>query len=402
MKSNGRFGPFGGCYVPEILMPPLEELESAFYEALGSREFNEELAKLLSEYAGRPTPLYLCQNLSPNPKVRIFLKREDLLHGGAHKTNQVLAQGLLAKRMHKTNIIAETGAGQHGVATALMGALFSLKTRIYMGAKDVERQRLNVFRMQLLGAEVVAVESGEKTLKDAVNEALKDWAENFGDTHYVIGSVVGPHPFPTVVREFQRVIGAETKEQIRAAIGRMPHAVLACVGGGSNSMGMFADFVAEKGVRLIGVEGGGTGIASLKHAATLGHGTPGILHGTFSKVMQDEEGQITESHSISAGLDYPGVGPEHAYLQSIDRAQYVSATDDEALEALLELARKEGIICALESAHAVAHALKMAREATTDLDLAVCLSGRGDKDMETVSRLLADKVTPIKYMGVKK
>lgn len=402
MKNNGRFGPFGGVYVPEILVPPLEELETAFLAALESKTFHNQLNQLLTEYAGRPTPLYLCRNLSPNPNVRIFLKREDLLHGGAHKTNQVLAQGLLAKRMNKSHIIAETGAGQHGVATALMGALFSLKTRVYMGAKDVERQRLNVFRMQLLGAEVVAVESGEKTLKDAVNEALKDWAENFLDTHYIIGSVVGPHPFPTMVKEFQRIISRETKEQILKQTGKLPDMVLACVGGGSNAMGMFADFIDDPLVRLIGVEGGGTGVGSGLHAATLGAGSLGILHGALTKVMQDGEGQITESHSISAGLDYPGVGPEHAYLQSINRAQYVSINDDEALNALWELSRKEGIIPALESSHAVAHALKIAREATTKLDIVVCLSGRGDKDMETVSRLLQDKVAPVRYMGVHK
>lgn len=401
MKNNGRFGPFGGVYVPEILIPPLEELELCFEQALQSKSFHDELNQLLGEYAGRPTPLYLCRNLSPNPKVRIFLKREDLLHGGAHKTNQVLAQGLLAKRMNKTHIIAETGAGQHGVATALMGALFSLKTRIYMGAKDVERQRLNVFRMQLLGAEVVAVESGEKTLKDAVNEALKDWAENFSNTHYVIGSVVGPHPFPTMVKEFQRVISRETKEQILKQAGKLPDMVLACVGGGSNSMGMFADFIDDKNVALIGVEGGGTGVRTGLHAATLGAGSLGILHGALTKVMQNDEGQITESHSISAGLDYPGVGPEHAYLQSINRAQYVSVTDEEALNGLWELSRKEGIIPALESSHAVAHALKIAKEATDHQDIVVCLSGRGDKDMETVSRLLNDKVVPVRYMGVK-
>lgn len=402
METSGRFGRFGGCYVPEILVPPLEELEVHFTKAMKDKSFKSELSSLLSHYAGRPTPLYKCQNLCRDTKTTIFLKREDLLHGGAHKTNQVLAQGLLCKRMGKRKIIAETGAGQHGVASALMGALFSFDTRVYMGAKDVERQRLNVFRMQLMGAEVMAVESGEETLKDAVNEALKDWALNFKDTHYVIGSVVGPHPFPTLVREFQRIIGAEAKEQIVKATGRMPHAVLACVGGGSNAMGIFADFVDEKGVRLIGVEGGGLGVNTSQHAATLQGGSEGILHGARTKLMQDEEGQVTESHSISAGLDYPGVGPEHAYLQEINRAEYVSATDDEALAAFRTLAQEEGIIPAFESAHALAHAIKMARSFDKEQVLVVNISGRGDKDMETASKLLADKVMPVKRMGVRK
>lgn len=402
METRGRFGRFGGCYVPEILIPPLEELEQQFLKAMNDEGFKRELTDLLNNYAGRPTPLYQCKNLCKDTKTAIFLKREDLLHGGAHKTNQVLAQGLLCKRMGKRKIIAETGAGQHGVASALMGALFSFDTRVYMGAKDVERQRLNVFRMQLMGAEVMAVESGEKTLKDAVNEALKDWALNFKDTHYVIGSVVGPHPFPTLVREFQRIIGFEAKEQILKATGRLPQAVLACVGGGSNAMGMFADFIDEKSVRLIGVEGGGLGMNSGQHAATLYGGSEGILHGARTKLMQDDEGQVTESHSISAGLDYPGVGPEHAYLQDIGRAEYVSATDDEALTAFRALAQEEGIIPAFESAHALAHAIKMARDSQKEQVLVVNISGRGDKDMETASRLLADKVKPVKLMGVKK
>jgi tryptophan synthase beta chain len=302
--------------------------------------------------------------------------------------------------MGKTSIIAETGAGQHGVATALAGALFSLKTKVYMGAKDVERQKLNVFRMQLLGAEVIAVDSGEKTLKDAVNEALRDWSLNFRDTHYIIGSVVGPHPFPTIVKEFQRVISTETKAQIKEQINKLPDAVIACVGGGSNSMGMFADFIDEKEVALIGVEGAGLGVTTNKHAATLSKGSVGILHGALTKIMQDDEGQITESHSISAGLDYPGVGPEHAYLQSINRAQYESVTDEEALNSLWQLSKCEGIIAALESAHAVAFALKMAKKATKKTNLVVCLSGRGDKDLETVCELLKDKVTPVSHLGV--
>jgi len=402
MKHDGRFGRFGGCFVPEILVPPLEELESYFEQSCSDRAFQDELAELLRNYAGRPTPLYRCRNLCADTDTQIFLKREDLLHGGAHKTNQVLAQGLLTKKMAKKNIIAETGAGQHGVATALMGALFSFNTRVYMGAKDVERQRLNVFRMQLLGAQVIAVESGEQTLKDATNEALKDWAGSFNDTHYVIGSVVGPHPFPSLVKEFQRIIGEETKEQIFEHIGRLPDAVLACVGGGSNAMGIFADFIDEEGVRLIGVEGGGEGLHTPRHAATLHGGSEGILHGALTKIMQNEEGQIIESHSISAGLDYPGVGPEHSYLQDCGRAEYVSATDQEALDAFVMLSRAEGIIPAFEPSHALAHAIKMARSSTDPQVLVVNISGRGDKDMEMASQLLSDCVKPVVRMGVKK
>lgn len=402
MKSNGKFGRFGGCFVPEILIPPLEELETYFYRYVNDSSFQSELGDLLENYAGRPTPLYLCKNLAANTRTRIYLKREDLLHGGAHKTNQVLAQALLTQKMGKKNIIAETGAGQHGVASALAGALFSLKTRVYMGAKDVERQRLNVFRMQLLGAEVIAVESGEQTLKDAVNEALKDWADTFADTHYVIGSVVGPHPFPTMVRDFQRIIGREARAQILSQIGCLPDAVIACVGGGSNAMGIFADFVNDESVRLIGVEGGGEGIFTDRHAATLHGGTEGILHGARTKLMQDDEGQVLESHSVSAGLDYPGVGPEHAYLQDIGRSEYVSATDEEALSAFLQLSQAEGIIPAFESAHALAHAIKMANESDVPQTLIVNVSGRGDKDMEVASRILAEKVKPVRRMGVKK
>lgn len=402
MMHHGKFGRFGGCFVPEILIPPLEELESYFNRLVDDEHFQSELGELLENYAGRPTPLYLCRNLVPNKRTQIYLKREDLLHGGAHKTNQVLAQALLTQKMGKKNIIAETGAGQHGVASALAGALFSLKTRVYMGAKDVERQRLNVFRMQLLGAEVIAVESGEQTLKDAVNEALKDWADSFADTHYIIGSVVGPHPFPTMVREFQRVIGREARAQILAQIGCLPDAVIACVGGGSNAMGIFTDFVSDSSVRLIGVEGGGEGIFTDRHAATLHGGTEGILHGARTKLMQDDEGQVQESHSISAGLDYPGVGPEHAHLQDIGRAEYVSVTDEEALDAFLRLSQAEGIIPAFESSHALAHAIKMANDSDDPLTLVVNISGRGDKDMEVASKILAHKVQPVRRMGVKK
>ncbi len=400
MKHSGKFGRFGGCFVPEILVPPLEELEQVFYQYIDDKDFNAELDELLKNYAGRPTPLYRCRNLVAHTPSKIYLKREDLLHGGAHKTNQVLAQALLTKKMGKSCIIAETGAGQHGVASAIAGALFSLKTRVYMGAKDVERQKLNVFRMQLLGAEVIAVQSGEQTLKDAVNEALKDWSATFSDTHYIIGSVVGPHPFPTMVKEFQRVIGKEARRQSLEQMGALPDAVIACVGGGSNSMGIFADFVDDKNVKLIGVEGGGKGINTKEHAATLEGGSEGILHGAKTMLMQDEDGQVLESHSISAGLDYPAVGPEHAYLMDIGRAQYVSATDDEAMDAFVKLSQKEGIIPAFESAHALAHALKMCEESKSPLNLVVNISGRGDKDMHTANDLLADKVCPVKKMGV--
>jgi tryptophan synthase beta chain len=384
MLMQGRFGAFGGAYVPEILMPALEELEAAFLAAQEDSAFQAELAELLAKYAGRPTPLTRCRNLG-GEKARIYLKREDLLHGGAHKTNQVLGQALLARKMGKTRIIAETGAGQHGVATALAGALFGLETRIYMGAHDVERQQLNVFRMQLMGAEVVPVESGGRTLKDAVNEALRDWTASFGDTHYLLGTVAGPHPFPLMVREFQRVIGLEARAQILEEEGRLPDAVIACVGGGSNAMGMFSDFVDDSDVRLIGVEAAGRGLDGAEHGATLLRGRPGILHGAETYVLQDEHGQIADSWSVSAGLDYPAVGPEHAHLKDSGRAEYVGCTDQEALDAFALLARSEGIICAFESAHALAHALKIAREGSV---LVVNLSGRGDKDMVQAQRLL--------------
>jgi tryptophan synthase beta chain len=387
MRLSGRFGAYGGAYVPEILMPALEELEAAFLDAQADPAFKAELDDLLAKYAGRPTPLTRCRNLGSD-KVRIYLKREDLLHGGAHKTNQVLGQALLARRMGKTRLIAETGAGQHGVATALAGALFGLETRIYMGAHDVERQRLNVFRMELMGAEVVPVESGSRTLKDAINEALRDWAASFADTHYLLGTVAGPHPFPLMVREYQRVIGKEARAQLLAEEGRLPDAVIACVGGGSNAMGAFADFVADEKVRLIGVEAAGRGLDGAEHGATLLRGRPGILHGSETYVLQDADGQIAESWSVSAGLDYPAVGPEHAFLKDSGRAEYVGATDREALDAFALLARKEGIICAFESAHALAHALKLAEAAEEETILVVNLSGRGDKDMVQAQGLL--------------
>jgi len=387
MLMNGRFGAYGGAYVPEILMPALEQLEAAFLDALADAGFKAELDTLLAKYAGRPTPLTRCRNLG-SETARIYLKREDLLHGGAHKTNQVLGQALLAKRMGKTRIIAETGAGQHGVATALAGALFGLETRIYMGAHDVERQQLNVFRMELMGAEVIPVESGSRTLKDAINEALRDWATSFADTHYLLGTVAGPHPFPLMVREFQRVIGKEARAQLLDEEGRLPDAVIACVGGGSNAMGAFADFVADEGVRLIGVEAAGRGLDGAEHGATLLRGRPGILHGSETYVLQDADGQISESWSVSAGLDYPAVGPEHAHLKDSGRAEYVGVTDREALDAFALLARKEGIICAFESAHALAYALKLAEAAERETVLVVNLSGRGDKDMVQARGLL--------------
>jgi len=387
MRLNGRFGPYGGAYVPEILMPALEQLEAAFLDAQADPAFEAELGALLSGYAGRPTPLTLCQNLGSG-KARIYLKREDLLHGGAHKTNQVLGQALLARRMGKTRLIAETGAGQHGVATALAGALFGLETRIYMGAHDVERQQLNVFRMKLMGAEVVPVESGQRGLKDAINEALRDWTASFGETHYLLGTAAGPHPFPTMVREFQRVVGREARAQLLEAEGRLPDAIVAAVGGGSNAIGAFADFIADDGVRLVGVEAAGKGLDGSEHGATLLRGRRGILHGAETFVLQDEHGQISESWSVSAGLDYPGVGPEHAHLKETGRAEYVGATDREALDAFALLARSEGIIPAFESAHALAHALKIVEEATEGTVILVNLSGRGDKDMEQAQKLL--------------
>jgi tryptophan synthase beta chain len=387
MLSDGRFGAYGGAFVPEILMPALEQLEAAFCAAQEDEAFQDDLADLLAKYAGRPTPLTRCRNLG-SERAQIYLKREDLLHGGAHKTNQVLAQAMLARRMGKTRLIAETGAGQHGVATAMAGALFGFETRIYMGSDDVERQRLNVFRMELMGAEVVAVESGGRTLKDAVNEALRDWTASFADTHYLLGTVAGPHPYPLMVREYQRVIGREARAQILAEEGRLPDAVIACVGGGSNAMGLFAEFFADREVRLIGVEAAGKGLDGAEHGATLLRGRPGVLHGAETYVLQDADGQISDSWSVSAGLDYPAVGPEHAWLRDTGRAEYVGATDREALAAFARLARSEGIVCAFESAHALAHALKMAEETAGNALLVVNLSGRGDKDMEQASRLL--------------
>ncbi|MCU8082527.1 tryptophan synthase subunit beta [Shewanella sp. SM23] len=391
LKLNPYFGEYGGMYVPQILVPALKQLETAFVEAQEDEDFKAEFTDLLKNYAGRPTALTLTRNLSPNPMVKIYLKREDLLHGGAHKTNQVLGQALLAKRMGKKEIIAETGAGQHGVATALACALLGLKCKVYMGAKDVARQSPNVFRMRLMGAEVIPVTSGSATLKDACNEAMRDWSGSYEKAHYLLGTAAGPHPFPTIVREFQRIIGEETKKQMLEREGRLPDAVIACVGGGSNAIGMFADFIDEPSVELIGVEPAGKGIDTPMHGAPLKHGKTGIFFGMKAPLMQDCEGQIEESYSISAGLDFPSVGPQHAHLNATGRARYESATDDEALEAFQQLARCEGIIPALESAHAIAYAVKMARECTKETILVVNLSGRGDKDIFTVSDILNGK-----------
>ena len=383
MRLDGRFGRFGGCYVPEILVPALEQLEAAFLDAQDDPAFAEELNGLLADYAGRPTPLTRCRNLPNN----IYLKREDLLHGGAHKTNQVLGQGLLARRMGKTRLIAETGAGQHGVATAIVGALLGFETVIYMGAEDVERQKLNVFRMQLMGAKVIAVESGGQTLKDAINEALRDWSASFETTHYLLGTAAGPHPFPTMVREFQRVIGREARAQMIEQLGRLPDIVTACVGGGSNAIGLFADFIDDENVRLVGVEPAGRGLDGAEHGATLLRGTAGILHGAETYILQDSDGQINDTWSVSAGLDYPAVGPQHAHLKDSGRAEYVGATDADALAAFKALAEGEGILCAFESAHALAHALKLADQEPDSIIL-VGLSGRGDKDVAQAQQLV--------------
>ena len=382
---NPYFGKFGGMYVPEVLVPALMQLEKAFVEARQDPAFREELCSLLKNYAGRPTALTLCRNLTAGTKTRLYLKREDLLHGGAHKTNQVIGQALLAKRMGKTRIIAETGAGQHGVATALICALLGLKCTIYMGATDVKRQMPNVFRMRLMGAEVREITTGVGTLMEACNEALRDWAGSFEDTHYMIGTAAGPHPFPTIVREFQKIIGEEAIKQIEEREGRLPDAVLACVGGGSNAIGMFTAFLPTE-VPLYGVEPAGMGVNTDKHGATLGKGEEGIFFGAYSLNLQNEDGQIHESYSVSAGLDFPSVGPQHAYLKQSGRVSYVSVTDKEALEAFALLSLREGIIPALESSHALAYALKMIREnPDREQVLLVNLSGRGDKDIFNVS-----------------
>ncbi|HWW76840.1 MAG TPA: tryptophan synthase subunit beta [Pyrinomonadaceae bacterium] len=387
--AGGHWGRYGGRYVPETLMAPLEELTEAFDAARDDAEFQEEFAALLRDYSGRPTPLFYAARLTEHAGgARLFLKREDLSHTGSHKINNALGQVLLARRMGKRRVIAETGAGQHGVATATVCALFGLRCVVYMGTEDVRRQRLNVFRMRLLGAEVREVDAGQRTLKDAINEALRDWVTNVADTYYLLGSALGPHPYPVMVREFQSVIGREARAQFLEREGRLPDALVACVGGGSNSIGLFHPFLDDEGVRMVGVEAGGTGAELGLHAArfnSAGGGRPGVLQGTMSYVLQDEQGQIASTHSVSAGLDYPSIGPEHAFLHDAGRVEYVSASDSEALEAFGLISRLEGIIPALESAHAVAHALKLAREMTNAQSLIVNLSGRGDKDVHTVA-----------------
>jgi tryptophan synthase beta chain len=387
--GGGRFGAYGGRYVPETLMAALEELEAAYAEAQADPAFHAELALLLKDYAGRPTPLFLASRLTERlGGARIYLKREDLLHTGAHKINNCLGQGLLARRMGKRRIIAETGAGQHGVATATVCALFGMECVIYMGEEDMRRQELNVHRMRLLGAEVRGVNAGSRTLKDAINEAMRDWVTNVRSTYYLLGSVLGAHPYPTMVRDFQRVIGQEIKTQIIAKESRLPTAIVACVGGGSNAIGAFYEFIAEKDVRLIGVEAGGRGAGLGDHAARFQGGSPGVLQGTFSYLLQDDAGQISLTHSVSAGLDYASVGPEHAALHDSGRAEYVSASDEEALQAAMVLSRSEGIVPALESAHAVAQAIELAPKLASDDILVINISGRGDKDMGILTREL--------------
>ncbi|NIR87831.1 tryptophan synthase subunit beta [Candidatus Bathyarchaeota archaeon] len=390
---DGKYGRYGGRFVPETLMVALSELEEAYERSKEDLDFQKQLKYYLSEYAGRPTPLYYAENLTKKVGgAKIYLKREDLAHGGAHKINNTLGQALLAKRMGKRRIIAETGAGQHGVATAIACATLGLKAEIYMGSEDMERQRLNVFRMRLLDAEVHRVESGSKTLKDAINEALRDWVANVQTTYYLIGSVVGPHPYPMIVRDFQSVIGYELREQIMQKEGRLPDALIACVGGGSNAIGTFYPFLDDKTVKMTGVEAAGSGIESGKHAASLYAGAEGVLHGMQTYILQDEHGQIQTTHSISAGLDYPGVGPEHVLLKMIERGQYTVATDEEAVDAFLELSKSEGIVPALEPSHALAYAMKMARTMRKDQIIVVTLSGRGDKDVEVVAKYLGVRI----------
>jgi len=389
---DGRYGNFGGRFVPELLMPALLELDEAYEKAMQDPIFTKELDYYLQQYVGRETPLYHAKNLSEKlGGPQIYLKREDLNHTGAHKINNTIGQALLAARMGKKKIVAETGAGQHGVATATVCALLGLECIVFMGEVDIQRQKLNVFRMELLGAKVESVSQGSGTLKDAVNEALRYWVAHVDDTHYILGSVVGPHPFPKIVRDFQSVIGSETRAQMLEQANTLPDAVVACVGGGSNAMGMFYPFIQDETVKLFGVEAGGSGIETNQHAATLSAGDIGILHGTMTHLLQDDHGQIEETYSISAGLDYPGVGPEHSHLQDIERVTYSSITDDEALEAFQYLSKVEGIIPALESAHAVAYGIKLAKEMNHDESLVICLSGRGDKDVEQVKDILEGK-----------
>ena len=390
-SSNGRFGKFGGKFVPETLMSSLQEIEEAFEGISNDQSFWEELITLQKDFVGRPTPIYFAKNLSSKLNQNIWIKREDLAHTGAHKINNALGQGLLAKKLGKKRIIAETGAGQHGVATATACAMLNLECIVYMGEEDIKRQAPNVYRMEMLGAKVEPVTSGSRTLKDACNEAIRDWVTNVETTYYIIGSAVGPHPYPYIVREFQSIIGKESRSQIFEKTGKLPDYVLACVGGGSNAIGIFSGFMNDDSVELIGVEASGEGINTEKHAATLTKGTPGILHGSLSYVLQDNYGQIQEAHSISAGLDYPGVGPEHSYLKDIERAKYFSATDEMALDGFKLLSVEEGIIPALEPAHALGFLLDWSKEIEPNQDILFLLSGRGDKDMETVSKKIDSK-----------
>lgn len=390
--ERGRYGEFGGQYVPETLMSAIEELETGFNQAISDTTFLTELADRLADFAGRETPLTYAENLSQEiGGAQIYLKREDLVHTGAHKLNNALGQALLAKRMGKRKLVAETGAGQHGVATATVAAKFGMECLIYMGEEDMKRQQLNVFRMELLGATVIPAVTGSKTLKDATNEAIRHWVAHAEDTFYLIGSVVGPHPYPKIVRTFQRIIGDESRKQFMDLTGKLPSSIIACVGGGSNAIGMFYPFLTDSDVHLVGVEAAGLGVNTHQHAATITKGTKGIIHGSLTYLLQDEHGQITEPYSISAGLDYPGVGPEHAYLADQERVEYKSVTDDEALDALKKLAELEGIICALESAHAVAEAIKEAKKRSKEETVLICLSGRGDKDMHTLQQRLKEE-----------
>lgn len=392
--KEGRYGRFGGQFVPETLMTALQELELAYDEAMSDQKFTDELAYYLQQYVGRETPLYYAENLTQAlGGAKIYLKREDLNHTGAHKINNAIGQALLAKRMGKKKIVAETGAGQHGVATATACALLNLECVVFMGAEDIKRQQLNVFRMELLGTKVESVETGSKTLKDAVNAALRYWVTNVEDTHYILGSALGPHPFPKIVRDFQRVIGVETRQQMLEKEGRLPDAVVACMGGGSNAIGMFHPFIDDEAVALYGVEAAGSGIETGKHAAAIAGGQQGVLHGAYMYLLQDDNGFVQEAHSISAGLDYPGKGPEHCYLHDIGRAHFDAITDSEALEGLQLLSRTEGILPALESSHAIAYTAKLAKTMSTDDIIVICLSGRGDKDVHTVRKALGGDVS---------
>ena len=386
MKHRGRFGDYGGFYVPEVLIPVLEELEEAFYRFYEDERFVAELEQLSKDYAGRPSPLYYASRFSEHVGFKVYLKREDLLHGGAHKVNNTLGQGLLAKYMGKTKLIAETGAGQHGLATAMIGALFGMETKIFMGVTDIERQSVNVHKMRLCGAEVVPIEGGTGTLKDAINEALRYWTAHVTDTFYLFGSACGPHPYPTVVKHFQTCIGKETRQQCLEQIGRLPDMIVACVGGGSNAIGIFSAFLEDKDVKLIGVEAGGRSLAGGKHAATLVAGRVGILHGAKSYLLQDKEGQVYETESVSAGLDYPAVGPEHCLLKDTGRAEYVAAEDSEVLDAFELLSKSEGIMPALESAHALAYLMSQKGRLSPETIAVVNLSGRGDKDVSIVEK----------------